>query len=194
MQEFTGYTAKPWAIPVFFVLVVLTGGLLWVLALYNPRTFLWAMHRCSLSKADWVHVKASLLPCVALSPLMELLCDMNWSGVWTPERHFSVSQQPQAYKSRDYSFHFHADGHGASGAGQSAEAASFQQITLLHASGIEPAICLTFLGTSALSNDSFKPSEFHSKARSCCDSSHAGYASTAFKRHRTTMPPQQKQH
>ena len=40
--------------------MLLTGGLLWLLALYSPKTALWTMQRCSLSKAEYVHVKVAL--------------------------------------------------------------------------------------------------------------------------------------
>ena len=64
VHEWCGYTIKGWAIAIYRLLVVLTGGLVWVITQYRPRTCLWTMQKCSLSKATYVYVKVMSLLCL----------------------------------------------------------------------------------------------------------------------------------
>ena len=57
VHEYVGYTTKGWAVAIWKLLAILTGGLTWVIARYSPRSYLWTLRRCPLSKATHVHVK-----------------------------------------------------------------------------------------------------------------------------------------
>lgn len=64
VHEWSGYTTKGWALAIYRLLVVLTGGLVWVITQYRPQTCLWMMQKCSLSTATYVYVKVMFLFCL----------------------------------------------------------------------------------------------------------------------------------
>ncbi len=76
VHESLGYTTKGWAIAIYRLLVVLTGGLAWVITQYRPQTCLWTLQKCSLSKATYVYVKVMSLLCLYGIPLThtKLIC------------------------------------------------------------------------------------------------------------------------
>ncbi len=59
VHEFVGYTSKGWATALYRVLIALTGGTLLLFSHYSPTYSLWTMRRCTLSKAEYVHVKVT---------------------------------------------------------------------------------------------------------------------------------------
>ena len=70
VQTIVGYTARSWAVVVYRTLVLLSGGLLWLLSQYSPRARLWSLRKCCLQQADVVHVKvwcSSQQHCLLLS-------------------------------------------------------------------------------------------------------------------------------
>jgi len=73
VHEWFGYTTKGWALAIYRLLVVLTGGLVWVITQYRPQTCLWTMQKCSLSKATYVFVKVMFLLCLHGFPLTQLV-------------------------------------------------------------------------------------------------------------------------
>ncbi len=83
VHEWCGYTTKGWAIASYRLLVVLTGGLAWVITQYRPQTCLWTMHKCSLSKATHVYVKVISLLCLYVVPhtCTKLICLLVLAGI-----------------------------------------------------------------------------------------------------------------
>ena len=71
VHEFVGYTTSAWAMAAYRILVVLTGGFIWMLGQYIPQTTLWTMQQCPLSKAEYVHAKVIDYPAVK--------CMLCWS-------------------------------------------------------------------------------------------------------------------
>ena len=59
VHKFVGYATVWWAVGVYRMLVLLTGGLLWILAQYYVRATLWTLQKRPLSSADFVLVQAS---------------------------------------------------------------------------------------------------------------------------------------
>ena len=57
VQEFVGFSIRPWAWCVYLVACVVSCGLLWLLPHYIPQTRLWMMYRCPLSKAQYFQAK-----------------------------------------------------------------------------------------------------------------------------------------
>ncbi|KAL0024457.1 hypothetical protein WJX77_006172 [Trebouxia sp. C0004] len=57
VQQFVGYTTRRWAAVLYPLLTILTGGLLWVVGQRYLQAKLWTLQKCSLSKAQYVHVK-----------------------------------------------------------------------------------------------------------------------------------------
>ena len=63
VQEFLGYKTRKWPFAVYTLLVVLTGGSIWVIGHFFPRTLLWTLAKCPLGHAHYVQAK--VLVCVA---------------------------------------------------------------------------------------------------------------------------------
>lgn len=78
VQNWYGYTTKGWALAIYRLLVVLTGGLVWVITQYRPQTCLWTMQKCCLSKATYVYVKVMFLSCLLGIPLT-----LSLSACWS---------------------------------------------------------------------------------------------------------------
>lgn len=59
VQKFVGYSANWWAVALYKVLVLLTGGIVWILGqlCYHETVTLWLLQRCPLSGAQLVHVQ-----------------------------------------------------------------------------------------------------------------------------------------
>ncbi len=57
VQEFVGFSTRPWARCVYLVACVFSCGLLWLLPHYIPQTRLWMMYQCPLSKAQYIQAK-----------------------------------------------------------------------------------------------------------------------------------------
>lgn len=55
VQKFVGYAPRGWAWVLYQALVILSGGLVWLLGRCLPRVRLWTLQKCSLSKARYVH-------------------------------------------------------------------------------------------------------------------------------------------
>ena len=64
MHAFVGDTDRSWAVVIYRLLVLLTGGLLWVICHYSPRLRLWTLQGCPLHEADVVHVKVCCVYCM----------------------------------------------------------------------------------------------------------------------------------
>lgn len=63
VHEFTGYTARWWAVAPHQVIVLLTGVIGWVLAqlhIHAPPT-VWTLQKCPLSRAEFVHVQVLIV-------------------------------------------------------------------------------------------------------------------------------------
>lgn len=63
-QEFLGYTISPWAKLLYALSCICTGGMVWLLFKYIPKSMI--MSRCPLSQAQYVQAKV-------LSPFIMLL-------------------------------------------------------------------------------------------------------------------------
>lgn len=57
VQSLVGYEIRSWGLVVFAVLVIVTGGLAWVLNCIFPRLTMWTMKECSLDRAEYVYSK-----------------------------------------------------------------------------------------------------------------------------------------
>lgn len=55
VQKFVGYASRRWAWVLYQALVILSGGLVWLLGQCLPQVRLWTLQKCSLSKARFVH-------------------------------------------------------------------------------------------------------------------------------------------
>lgn len=54
---FMGYATRSWAVVLYRLLVLITGGLLWLFSRYNLHVKLWTLEECPLRQADVVRVK-----------------------------------------------------------------------------------------------------------------------------------------
>lgn len=63
VQSLVGYQTRSWGLVVFAVLVIVTGGLAWVLNCIFPTLTMWTMKECSLDKAEYVYSKVYGIRC-----------------------------------------------------------------------------------------------------------------------------------
>ena len=60
VREFVGYVSVWWAQALYFVLMLLSLGLIWLLGLYNIEAKLWRFRKCTLRKANFVSVQVQV--------------------------------------------------------------------------------------------------------------------------------------
>ena len=63
VHEFTGYTARWWAVAPHQVILLLTGSIVWVLAQLHidASPTAWTLQKCPLSRAEFVRVQVLIV-------------------------------------------------------------------------------------------------------------------------------------
>lgn len=67
VRDFVGYTARAWPTVMYRFLVLVTGGVLWLLSRHSPVVKSWSLQKCHLSQADFVRVKVTFIMCMNAS-------------------------------------------------------------------------------------------------------------------------------
>ena len=61
----SGYATVWWALGIYQVLVLVTGGAAWILGRCNMHAVLWTMQKCPLSRAEFVLVQVTSVSYIA---------------------------------------------------------------------------------------------------------------------------------